>query len=101
MVKHIVVWKLRDEADGRDRQGNALLIRERLLALRGVVPGLLHLEVGFDFSASLASGDVVLYSEFRDRASLEAYQSHPEHEAVRPFIGAVSSERRVVDYEVG
>ncbi|HHH72640.1 MAG TPA: Dabb family protein, partial [Sulfuricurvum sp.] len=33
------------------------------------------------------------------KAALEAYQRHPEHQALIPFIGGASSERRVVDYE--
>jgi hypothetical protein len=100
MVKHIVVWKLKDEAHGNDRQTNANLIKEKLLALRGRIPGIVALEVGFDVSRSSISGDVVLYSEFIDMKALAEYQVHPEHEALKPFIAGATTERRVVDYQV-
>ncbi|MBL4951458.1 Dabb family protein, partial [Neobacillus sp. YIM B02564] len=44
--------------------------------------------------------DVVLYSEFADRASLDAYQEHPQHVALKPFIGAVREARQCMDYEI-
>jgi hypothetical protein len=100
MVKHIVMWKLKDEAHGNDRQTNANLIKEKLLALRGQIPGIVALEVGFDLSRSATSDDVVLYSEFIDMNTLAEYQIHPAHEALTPFISEATSERRLVDYEV-
>ena len=100
MIKHIVVWKLKPSAHGNDRQANARLIREKLEGLRGKIPGLLAIEVGIDFSAADTSGDVVLYSEFADRDALKAYQTHPLHVAIVPFVAQAAAERRVVDYEV-
>ncbi|NTU43494.1 MAG: Dabb family protein [Nitrospirales bacterium] len=99
MIKHIVMWRLRDEAGGKSKAENALIIKERLEALAGRIPGLLRIEVGIDFSATAESGDVLLYSEFESPEALDAYQNHPEHKAVVPFIGEVRSERRVVDYK--
>lgn len=100
MIKHIVVWKFKDSAHGNDRATNARLTREKLESLRGRIPGLLHIEVGLDFSATASSGDVVLVSEFESRAALATYQSHPLHQAVVPFVAEAALERRVVDYEV-
>jgi len=100
VIKHIVMWKLLDQAEGNSKQDNARLAKQRLEALNGKVPGLLKLEVGFDFSASTTSMDLVLYSEFVDQAALERYQQHPEHVAVIPFMQAIRSERRVVDYAI-
>jgi len=100
MIKHIVFWKLKDQANGLPKEENARLIKEKLEALRGVIPGLLRIEVGFDFSKSEQSSDLALYSVFATRADLDAYQAHPDHKAVMPFIMEARSERRVVDYEV-
>ena len=94
-----MVWKLKDEAHGNDRQTNANLIKEKLLALQVLIPGILVLEVGFDVSRSATSGDVILYSEFRDMKALADYQIHPAHEALKPFIAEATTERRLVDYE--
>jgi hypothetical protein len=99
MVKHIVMWRLLDAAHGNSAEANARLVKEKLEALRGRISGLISIEVGIDFSRSDASADIVLYSEFVDRRALEGYQAHPEHEALKPFIGGATSERRLVDYE--
>jgi len=99
MIRHIVMWRLRDSAHGNDRQTNAYLVKEKLEALRGKMPGMTALEVGIDFSRTESSGDVVLYSEFVDIDALKAYQAHPEHLALIPFIGDATIERRIVDYE--
>ncbi len=99
MVKHIVIWKLKESAHGNSARENARVIKEMLESLNGRIPGLIRMEVGIDFSATETSGDIVLYSEFDSRASLDAYQAHPEHKAVMPFIMEARSERRMVDYE--
>jgi len=93
MIKHIVMWKLRDKADAVD-------IKTRLEALAGKIPGLLNIEVGIDFLESEQSADVVLYAELESREALKAYQSHPEHQAVVPLVKAAAIARTVVDYEV-
>ena len=99
MVKHIVFWKLKETAHGNTGEQNARLIKEKLEALRGVIPGLRRIEVGLDFSKTEQSADLALYSEFATRADLEAYQVHPAHKALLPFIGEARSERQLVDYE--
>lgn len=99
MIKHIVMWRLKDAAHGNDKAANARVIKERLESLRGRIPGLLAIEVGIDFLGSPESADIVLYSEFTSREALDAYQTHPLHQAIGPFIGEAREERRVVDYE--
>jgi hypothetical protein len=100
MVKHIVVWKMKEEAEGADKQENALKVKALLEALKERIPGILKIEVGIDFSCTATSGDIVLYAEFDDRAALEAYQVHPEHEFAAEIVRSVVTERRLVDYEV-
>ena len=99
MIKHIVAWRLKESAHGNGKAANARLIREKLEALRGRIPGLLRLEVGLDFSASENSSDVVLVGEFASREALAAYQIHPAHKAIVAFVSEAVCERRVVDYE--
>lgn len=100
MVKHIVLWSLKNSAAGRSREANAVLMKEKLEALAGIIPGLLRIEVGIDIGRSEQSFDVALYCEFDSLASLGAYQSHPAHQAVVSFIREVREDRWVVDYEV-
>jgi quinol monooxygenase YgiN len=99
VIKHIIIWRLKDEAHGNDKAKNSRLIKEKLEALNGRIPGLIKIEVGADISAGSNSGDLVLYSEFEDRAALERYRTHPEHQAVAPFIAAARADRMIVDYE--
>ena len=100
MNKHIVMWRLKDHAEGNNKITNAQRMKTKLEALRGQIDGVLAIEVGIDFSATEASADVVLYSEFTDRAALAAYQAHPAHQAVVAFIKEVVSARHLVDYEI-
>ena len=100
MVKHLVLWRLKPSAHGQTAAENARAIKEKLESLRGRIPGLLRIEVGIDFSRTDSSSDLALYSEFESRAALDAYQAHPEHKAMMPFIAEARGERRVVDYEI-
>jgi dihydroorotase len=99
MIKHIVMWTLKDEAAGADRAANARKMKEMLEALRGVVPSLAALEVGVEVFAASPACDVILYSEFASRANLDAYQVHPEHQKVVAFVKQVAASRSLVDYE--
>lgn len=100
MIKHIVFFTLKPHAEGRPAHENALEMKARLEALNGRIDGLLMLEVGVDFSRTDASADVALYSEFADRASLDAYQVHPEHVAIATWVGGLRESRTIADYEV-
>jgi hypothetical protein len=100
MIKHIVMWKLKDQAEGADRQANARKMKELLDGCANIVPGILKLEVALALPGLEATYDVVLYSEFSDRAALDAYQEHPQHVALKGFIGAVREARQCMDYEI-
>ena len=100
MIKHIVFWRLNESAYGNDKQTNAQILKEKLLAMQGKVIGLLKVEVGFDFSIEKDSCDVVLYSEFTTKEALHQYQTHPDHEEIKKWLSEVRYERRVVDYEI-
>ena len=99
MFKHIVLWTLKDQAEGADRAANALEMKRRLDACAGIVPGMRAFEVTIAQPGLEATYDVVLYSEFEDKAALEAYARHPTHQAVVPFIGAIREARQCMDYE--
>jgi stress responsive alpha/beta barrel protein len=100
MLVHIVFWRLADSANGTSRDANALELKRRFDALRGVIPGMTRCEVGVDVSGSPESSHVALYSEFDSRGALDAYQAHPAHQEIVAFLKTVRTERRVVDYEV-
>jgi len=99
MIKHIVVWTLKDRENEETREETARAIKERIEAMRGRIPGLLRIEGGVDFARTPASCDVALYAELESREALAVYQAHPVHEEFKSFIGPRQSERRLIDYE--
>lgn len=100
MIKHIVFWKMKSEADGRNAQENASLMVAKLTALKNLVPQVVEIDAGVDFNRSDAAWDVALYTTFQTRSDLDAYQVHPEHQKVVEFVRSVVASRCVVDYEV-
>ncbi|XYJ08555.1 Dabb family protein [Telluria sp. B2] len=100
MIKHIVMWKLKEQAEGADRQTNAQEMKRRLDACANIVPGILQFEVALAQPGLEATYDVVLVSAFENKEALEAYANHPTHQALMPFFKAVREERQCMDYEV-
>jgi hypothetical protein len=100
MLKHVVMWKLKSGAEGRTKQENAELMKEKLENLQKMISEIEMIEVGININQSDAAFDVTLYSEFRDEEALVSYQKHPEHVKVADFVGKIVNERAVVDYIV-
>jgi hypothetical protein len=100
MIKHIVCWKLRNRTKPLADNNDALAIKEALEGLKGKIPGLLYLDVGFDFSGKDTAVDIVLYSEFESKEALLAYIEHPAHIAVGKIVRPRTAERRMIDYEL-
>lgn len=99
MVKHIILWQLKDELDGAAAAEVKKGMKEGLEGLAGKIPGLLEIKVYAEGLAS-SNADVMLYSVFTDEATLKGYAVHPEHVAVadgkvRPF----TKTRLCLDFE--
>ncbi len=100
MIKHIVMWSMKDQAEGGTAEENARKMKTMLEGLAGKIPGLLHIEVALEvFQASMPC-QVVLYSELDSRKALQEYQQHPEHQRCVEFVKEVAAERNVLDYEI-
>ncbi len=100
MFKHIAMWKLKENAEGKSNIGNALLMKEMLETLKSMIPEIEVIEVGINENPSAVAYDVVLYSEFKDEEAFKIYQDHPEHMKVAEFVGKINDDRVVVDYMV-
>ena len=98
MVGHIVMWKLKETAEGKSAAENAQVMKDMLGALPGLIPELRRLVISSDVFASIPETQVVLYTEFDSAEDLQTYQVHPEHKKCVAFIQAVAAERRMVDY---
>ena len=100
MVKHIILWTLKDEFSDDEKKNIKKGIKESLEALQGKIPGLLEIKVYTDGLAS-SNADLMLDSSFEDEAALKGYAVHPDHVAaadgkVRPYTAT----RSCLDFEV-
>jgi len=100
MVKHIILWKLKDEYSREQIESIKLDIKENLEGLKGKIPGLTDIKVITEGLAS-SNADLMLDSSFEDEEALKLYADHPAHvavadEKVRPF----TAERNCMDFIV-
>lgn len=100
MFKHIVTFRLLEEAKGATKAENIEKLKEMLEALPAKIADLKGLEVGVDLLNTAQSADVVLITEFEDEAAFTRYVQHPDHQKVIAFLQCVLAERRAVDYIV-
>jgi hypothetical protein len=98
MIKHIVLFRFKDFAEGADKAENIKSLKSRLEALEDVIDEIKFFEVGINFDNSNAAYDLALCSEFESKEDLYSYQKHPEHVKVADFVGNVCENRIVVDY---
>ena len=96
MLHHVVMWRLHEDADKASNIAKAVQLLRGCAAL---VPGILRFEVGSAVRGLDCTYDVVLNSSFVDAAALAAYQAHPDHVAIKPFMKSVVCERQCMDYE--
>ncbi len=100
MVKHVILWTLKDEYSDEQKKKIKNDIKAGLEGLKGKIPGLVDIKVNIDGLAS-SNADLMLDSTFEDEASLKGYAVHPEHVAVadgkvRPYTAI----RSCLDYMV-
>lgn len=94
MVKHIILWTLKDTLSDEEKIAVKKGIKEGLEGLKGKIPGLLEIHVETEGLAS-SNADLMLDSSFEDEAALKGYAVHPEHVAVadgkvRPYTAVRS-----------
>lgn len=100
MVRHVIVWTLKDEYSDSEKEQIKAGIKEGLEGLQGKIPGLVEIKVNTDKLAS-SSGDAMLDSLFENEEALKNYSSNSLHvevanTKVRPYVKIRSS----FDYEV-
>lgn len=99
MVKHVILWQLKDSLSAEEKKEVKLGIKEGLEGLAGKIPGLLEIKVNIEGLPS-SNADVMLDSSFTDEDALKGYAVHPEHvlvadTKVRPY----TANRVCLDYE--
>ena len=96
MVKHIILWKLKEEFNTDEIKKD---MKESLEGLVGKVPGLIEMKVEIN-PLSSSNVDVMLYSVLESEQALKGYAAHPEHvfvadTKVRPYTEV----RSCIDFE--
>ena len=100
MIKHVVMFKLKDEAEGFTKSENAKKIKELLDSLPAKISEIRGYEVGINIKDSERAYDICIYSTFDSMESLKSYIEHPEHQKAVEFILPRRSESKSCDYEV-
>ncbi len=100
MVKHIILWKLKEDLNGKGKQEVLDGIKNSLEGLAGKVPGLLDISVE-TVPLPSSNADVMLYSELKDKNALKEYQMHPAHvNAADNYVRPYTETRMCMDFEV-
>lgn len=97
MIKHIVMWKMKPEAEGRTAKENAQWIKEHLEALVGVVPQVKSCEVGIN-AGSDENYTACCINTFDSLEDMAAYKVHPEHQKVSAYCKKVRESRVACDF---
>ncbi len=100
MVRHVVMWKFKDTAEGKSRLQNMEWVREHLYALVPIIPEIKRMEIGFDISGTDMSMDLMLLTEFCSVEDMKKYAEHPEHLKVSKYVRSVIETRVVLDCEI-
>ena len=101
MIKHVVMWKLKENANGASGLENAKKIKQMLEELTAKIEQIKYLQVGInENTGDLSSYDACLITVFDNIEELDLYQNHPDHKAVSAFVAEVRESRAVVDFEV-
>ncbi len=100
MVKHIILWTLKDELSAEEKEQVKQGIKEGLEGLAGKIPGMVDIKVNINGLAS-SNADLMLDSTFENEDALKGYAVHPDHVAVadgkvRPYTKI----RSCLDFEV-
>lgn len=100
MVKHVILWNLKEEFSQSEKDEIKKGIKEGLESLKGKIPGLVEIKVNITGLES-STADLMLDSTFESAEALKGYSVHPEHVAVanskvRPYTAL----RSCLDYEI-
>jgi len=94
MLQHYIFIKYREgTADAHIAEFST-----RMLALRAVIPEIVHLEIGRDILHEARSWDLVLIMRFASLEALRSYQRHAAHQQVMQFNQSCVSDVGAVDF---
>ncbi|MGL5262429.1 MAG: Dabb family protein [Bacteroides sp.] len=99
MIKHIVLFKLKEEAPKEEKLQVMNAFKSAIEALPAKINFIRKVEVGLNVNAD-ETWDIALYSEFDNMEDMKAYAVHPDHVAAAKLLADLKESRACVDYEV-
>ena len=99
MVKHIILFKLKDEVPETDKLVVMNKFKEAIEALPAKISVIRKIEVGLNMNPG-ESWHIALYSEFDNLDDVKFYATHPDHVAAGKIIAEAKESRSCVDYEI-
>ena len=100
MVRHVILWQLKDELSETEKAEIKAGIKSGLEGLKGQVPGLEEIKVYTDGLAS-SNADVMLDSYLVDENALKGYAVHPANvEVANTKVRPYTKSRTCLDFEV-
>ncbi|MEG0372206.1 MAG: Dabb family protein [Clostridium sp.] len=100
MIRHIVMWKLKDNLASSSKIENALKLKNQLLNLKHDIKEIKEISVNIDSSNIRDNYDVILSVDFDSFDDLNTYQNHPKHIEVAKFVAEIRESRVCVDYKI-
>ena len=98
MVKHIVLFKLRDDVPVEEKLVVMNSFKEAIEALPAKISVIRKIEVGLNMNPG-ETWTIALYSEFDNLDDVKFYATHPEHVAAGKILAETKESRACVDYE--
>lgn len=99
MVKHIVLFKLKNEVSDAVKLEAMTAFKQAIEALPAKISVIRKIEVGLNINPAEA-WHIALYSEFDSLEDVKFYATHPDHVAAGKLLAEVKESRACVDYEV-
>ncbi len=99
MIRHIVMWKFRDFAEGLTREENILKVKTMLEALPEKIDFIREIQVNINVNPKEGMYDAVLISTFDTLEDVGRYRVHPEHKKISSYVALIKDNRASVDYE--
>ena len=99
MIKHVILWKIKEEISLEEKEQIKEGIKEGLEGLKDKVPGIVEIKVNTKGLPS-SNADVMLDSTFESEEALKNYAVHPEHVKVADtFVRPYTAIRSCIDFE--
>ena len=97
MLKHVLMWKVKSEYNGKKKPELIDELAARLESLIAI-PEVVSLEVGKNVSDRGNAFDIFFLSEFKGDDDLQSYRNNSYHLKVAEYISLVTESGFVVDY---